>query len=102
MQQYQDGCYAGVRNDLDVVTRTFSTGCAGRGLRELRFDVVFDLSLLVHILRRSRRTTAHTFVTALPVRKKVASSIKKTLHGCTVCAMAVKNAVAMPAGVRDL
>jgi hypothetical protein len=71
-------------------------------LRELRFDVVFDLSLLVHVPRRGMRTTAHTFVTALPARKKVASSMKKTLHGCTVCAMAVKNAVAMPAGVRDL
>lgn len=43
-----------------------------------------------------------TFVTVLPARKKVASSTKKTPHGCTACAIAVKKAVAMPAGVRDL
>jgi hypothetical protein len=71
-------------------------------LRELRFDILFDLSLLVGAQRREIWGTNYTLVTVLPARKKAASSTKKTPHGCTACAIAVNNAVAMPAGVREL
>ena len=47
------------------------------------------------------RTVSHTFVTAVPARKKTVKRAKCTLHGCTACATAVAAAVKMPTGVRD-
>lgn len=43
----------------------------------------------------------HTFVTAVPARKKVARSTKYPLQGWIACTMAVKVAVTIPAVVSD-
>lgn len=51
---------------------------------------------------QKREGRARTLVTFVPARKNTINNVNGRLHGCTACAIAVKTAATMPAGVRDL
>jgi hypothetical protein len=68
---------------------------------ELGFHIVFDLGSLAESLNQEI-SVLRTFVTLVPARKNTISRAKGRLQGWTAWAAAVKVAVTIPRGVRDL
>lgn len=82
----------------------FAARGAGGRLGQAGFDIVLDLRCPVSVAecKAAGWEGRGTLVAAVPVRKKTAKRAKKTLHGCTAWATAVRRATAMPGGVNDL